>query len=54
MSSDAANKKHFGGLKDYRASEGREVLATYRGKVSETIQFLEVFVLLVHMLAQKG
>ena len=23
MSSDAANKKHFGGLKDYRSSEGR-------------------------------
>ena len=38
MSSDAANKKHFGGLKDYRASEGREVLVPYRGKVSETIQ----------------
>ena len=56
MSSDAANKKHFGGLKDYRASEGREVLVPYRGKVAETLfkQFLEVFVLLVHMLAQKG
>ncbi|MGY8865577.1 MAG: GMP reductase, partial [Methylophagaceae bacterium] len=26
MSSDAANTKHFGGLKDYRSSEGREVL----------------------------
>ena len=38
MSSDAANKKHFGGLKDYRASEGREVLVPYRGKVAETIQ----------------
>ena len=31
-------KKHFGGLKDYRASEGREVLVPYRGKVAETIQ----------------
>ncbi len=38
MSSDAANKKHFGGLKDYRASEGREVIVPYRGPVSETVQ----------------
>lgn len=38
MSSDAANTKHFGGLKDYRASEGREVLVPYRGKVENTIQ----------------
>jgi GMP reductase len=38
MSSDAANKKHFGGLKDYRSSEGREVLVPYRGKVATTIQ----------------
>ena len=38
MSSDAANIKHFGGLKDYRASEGREVLVPYRGKVVDTIQ----------------
>jgi len=40
MSSDAANTKHFGGLKDYRSSEGREVLVPYRGKVSRTIQDL--------------
>jgi GMP reductase len=38
MSSDAANVKHFGGLKDYRSSEGREILLPYRGKVSNTIQ----------------
>jgi GMP reductase len=38
MSSDAANVKHFGGLKDYRSSEGREVLVPYRGEVSNTIQ----------------
>jgi GMP reductase len=38
MSSDAANKKHFGGLKDYRSSEGREVFVPYRGAVSDTIQ----------------
>ena len=38
MSSDAANTKHFGGLKDYRSSEGREVLVPYRGAVANTIQ----------------
>jgi len=38
MSSDAANTKHFGGLKNYRASEGREVLVPYRGAVENTIQ----------------
>ena len=38
MSSDAANTKHFGGLKDYRSSEGREVLVPYRGEVARTIQ----------------
>ena len=38
MSSDAANTKHFGGLKDYRASEGREVLVPYRGDVANTVQ----------------
>jgi GMP reductase len=40
MSSKAANDKHFGGLKDYRASEGREVLVPYRGSVVDTIQEL--------------
>ena len=40
MSSDAANTKHFGGLKDYRSSEGREVLVPYRGEVARTIQDL--------------
>ena len=40
MSSDAANTKHFGGLKDYRSSEGREVLVPYRGAVNDTIQDL--------------
>ena len=38
MSSDAANTKHFGGLKDYRASEGREVLVPYRGSIANTVQ----------------
>jgi len=40
MSSNAANKKHFGGLKDYRSSEGREVLVPYRGDVAATVQDL--------------
>ena len=38
MSSKAANDKHFGGLKEYRSSEGREVLVPYRGAVERTIQ----------------
>ena len=38
MSSDAANTKHFGGLKDYRSSECREVVVPYRGAVANTIQ----------------
>ena len=38
MSSDAANTKHFGGLKDYRSSEGREILVPYRGDVKATMQ----------------
>jgi len=40
MSSDAANTKHFGGLKDYRSSEGREVLVPYKGEVARTVQDL--------------
>ena len=38
MSSETANDKHFGGLKDYRASEGKEVSIPYKGKVITTIQ----------------
>ena len=38
MSSKKANDKHFGGLKEYRASEGYEGLVPYRGKVSDTVQ----------------
>ena len=37
MSSEAANTKHFGGLKEYRSSEGREVLVPYKGPVQATI-----------------
>lgn len=38
MSSKAANDKHFGGLKNYRASEGIEVLVPYKGSVTDTVQ----------------
>jgi len=38
MSSTSANDKHFGGLKEYRSSEGRTVLVPYRGAVARTIQ----------------
>ena len=38
MSSKSANEKHFGGLKDYRSSEGRTVLVPYRGEVAATVQ----------------
>ena len=38
MSSETANDKHFGGLKNYRASEGKEVSIPYKGKVITTIQ----------------
>ena len=38
MSSEIANEKHFGGLKDYRSAEGKEVLVPYKGPVSNTVQ----------------
>lgn len=38
MSSKSANDKHFGGLKNYRASEGRTVLVPYKGPVEATVQ----------------
>ena len=38
MSSTSANDKHFGGLKEYRSSEGRTVLTKYKGCVNITIQ----------------
>ena len=36
-SSLEANKKHYGGLSDYRSSEGRIVRVKYRGKIKDTI-----------------
>lgn len=38
MSSKSANDKHFGGLKNYRSSEGRTVLTKYKGDVNITLQ----------------
>jgi GMP reductase len=40
MSSKAANEKHFGGLREYRSSEGREIQVPYRGNIENTIQNL--------------
>ena len=40
MSSKEANDKHFGGLKDYRASEGKQVTIKYKGPIEHTIQDL--------------
>ena len=36
-SSDTANNKHYGGLSNYRSSEGRTVRVRYRGKIQDTI-----------------
>tara|TARA_Y100001970_G_scaffold287801_1_gene413363 strand:+ start:6512 stop:7546 length:1035 start_codon:yes stop_codon:yes gene_type:complete len=36
-SSHTANNKHYGGLSDYRSSEGRTVKVKYRGKIKDTI-----------------
>lgn len=38
MSSSTAMNKHAGGIADYRASEGKEVIVPYRGPVDGTIQ----------------
>ena len=38
MSSETANEKHFGGLNDYRAAEGKVVEVPYRGTVINTVQ----------------
>ncbi len=36
MSSAKANDKHFGGLQEYRSSEGREVLIPFKGAIKMT------------------
>jgi GMP reductase len=40
MASKAAQELHNGGVAEYRASEGKEVIVPYRGKVSHTVQNL--------------
>jgi len=37
-SSDTALTKHYGGLSDYRSSEGKKVQLKYRGKIKDTVQ----------------
>ena len=37
-SSEEANIKHYGGLNDYRSSEGKSVKVQYRGELKNTIQ----------------
>jgi GMP reductase len=37
-SSDTAITKHYGGLSNYRSSEGKKVKLKYRGKIKDTIQ----------------
>jgi len=36
-SSDTALDKHYGGLADYRSSEGKKVQLKYRGKIKDTV-----------------
>ena len=36
-SSDTAIDKHYGGLSDYRSSEGKKVQLKYRGKIRDTV-----------------
>ena len=38
MSSEKANEKHFGGLNNYRAAEGKVVEVPYKGNVGTTVQ----------------
>ncbi len=38
MSSEKANEKHFGGLNNYRAPEGKVVEVPYKGSVGNTVQ----------------
>ena len=36
-SSDTAMNKHYGGISDYRSSEGKKVQLKYRGKIKDTL-----------------
>ena len=37
-SSEEANAKHYGGLNDYRSSEGKKVSIPYRGEINNTVK----------------
>ena len=37
-SSEEANKKHYGGLADYRSSEGKKVKILFRGQLEQTVR----------------
>jgi len=37
-SSEEANEKHYGGLADYRSSEGKKVRIVYRGELENTVK----------------
>ena len=41
MSSKKANEKHFGGLRHYRAAEGRHVRIPFKGDLRDTCQEIE-------------
>ena len=41
MSSKKANEIHFGGLKDYRTAEGRELMIPYKGDVNDIVQDIQ-------------
>ena len=41
MSSKKANDIHFGGLKDYRTAEGRELMIPYKGDVNDIINDIQ-------------
>ena len=40
MSSETAMNKHNGGVASYRASEGRTLQVPYKGKVSDTLEYI--------------
>jgi GMP reductase len=41
MSSEHANNKHFGGLKQYKAAEGRSLKIPYKGDLDRTLNTIE-------------
>ncbi len=41
MSSEHANNKHFGGLKDYKSPEGRSLKIPFKGSLEKTMSYIE-------------